>query len=155
MASHLAWKQSGTKITMNMFYTNLPRTFFHHTKIWKAQKLAPKCLWWTNNVSCQYKVHFRLWPMSKKSWAKLLKESMTNGTCGGAKNNGIFNCHRTFRCVDLACVIELVYTMDLVCQVMVEGAWMMNINKCKKVVICSKTLVCLELVCMWQICSMQ
>jgi hypothetical protein len=107
-----------------------------------------KHLWWINNVSCQYKVHFRLWPMSKKSWAKLPKESMTNRTYGGAKHNGIFNCHKTFRCVDLVCVIELVYTMDLVCQVMVERAWMININKCRKVVICSKTFVCLELVCM-------
>jgi len=33
--------------------------------------------------------------MSKNSWAKLPRESMTNKTCGGTKHNGIFNCHRT------------------------------------------------------------
>ncbi len=43
---------------------------------------------------------------------------------------------------------RLVFTMDLVCQVMVEGAWMMNMNKCRIVVICSKNLFCLDLVCM-------
>ncbi len=45
----------------------------------------------------------------QKSWAKLPTKSMTNGTCGGAKNNGIFNYHKTFRCVDLVCNRVSVY----------------------------------------------
>jgi hypothetical protein len=49
----------------------------------------------------------------QKILGQLPRESLTNGTCSGAKNNGIFNCHKTFRCVDLVCVIKLVYTMDL------------------------------------------